>query len=160
MHHDFQIVSLSDTHFNFLFGLSALELATHGAVRMVVTEKPGTPCRVSLVDAEIGEEVILVPFKHHDVDSPYQAVGPIFVRKGVFSYSPEVNEVPLMFYHRLLSIRAYDMNAMMINACVVEGGHLSEKIVELFGDVLVEYLHIHNAKPGCYNCKVERIKID
>ena len=157
MHHDFQIVSLSDTHFNFLFGLSALELATHGAVRMVVTEKPGTPCRVSLVDAEIGEEVILVPFKHHDVDSPYQAVGPIFVRKGVFSYSPKVNEVPLMFYHRLLSIRAYDTQGLMTDACVVEGKHLSVQIHSFFENKDIAYLHVHNAKPGCYNCKVERV---
>jgi hypothetical protein len=40
---------------------------------MTVDEFPGFPCRVSLQDAEIGEEVILLPYQHHKTNSPYQA---------------------------------------------------------------------------------------
>jgi hypothetical protein len=61
-----------------------------------------------------------------------------------------------MLRHRLLSLRAYDGNAAMKNALVIEGTHIEDGIRELFDDPRVEYLHVHNAKPGCYNCEVRR----
>ena len=117
---------------------------------------PGFPCRVSLVDAEPGEEVLLVPFTHHDVASPYRASGPIFVRVNAATARPEVNEVPAMIRSRLLSIRAYDAEAMMVASEVAEGRDLDDHIERAFSDARVEYLHLHNARPGCYNCRVDR----
>jgi hypothetical protein len=32
--------------------------------------------------------VLLLPFTHHDVSSPYRAAGPIFVRRGVKTATP------------------------------------------------------------------------
>jgi hypothetical protein len=61
-----------------------------------------------------------------------------------------------MFRHRLLSIRGYDAAAMMVSAEVVNGADLEETIRRLFADENVGYLHIHNARPGCYNCRVVR----
>jgi hypothetical protein len=124
---------------------------------MVADEKPGFPCRVSLVDAEPGEEVILVPFTHHDVGSPYRASGPIFVRVNAQTARPEVNEIPVLLRSRLLSLRAYDAAAMMVAAEVVEGKELEQHISRLFSDKRVEYLQVHNARPGCYNCEVRRV---
>lgn len=123
---------------------------------MIVDEKPGYPCRVSLADAEVGETVLLVPFTHHDVSSPYRASGPIFVREGATTANPRAGEIPTMFRHRLLSIRGYDADAMMVSAEVVDGTDLEDNIRRLFADETVEYLHIHNARPGCYNCRVVR----
>jgi hypothetical protein len=111
---------------------------------------------VSLTDAEVGETVLLVPFTHHDVSSPYRASGPIFVRQGARTVSPAVDEIPVMFRHRLLSIRGYDADAMMAGADVVNGSELEEAIRRLFANESVSYLHVHNAGPGCYNCRVER----
>jgi hypothetical protein len=108
------------------------------------------------MDAQIGERVILAPFQHHDVGSPYQSAGPIFVREGAHTAKPEVNEIPGMFRHRLLSVRAYDAAAMMKTAKVVEGEVLEETIRTLFTNEAVSYLHIHNAAPGCFNCTVQR----
>jgi hypothetical protein len=48
--------------FTPLFDLSDEELLAMGARRVRVEEKPGTPCRVSLVDAEVGETALLLPF--------------------------------------------------------------------------------------------------
>lgn len=39
---------------------------------------------------------------------------------------PEVNEIPRMFDHRLLSVRAYDELAIMKGAKVVEGRALEK----------------------------------
>ncbi len=67
------------------------------------------------------------------------------------------NEVPKMMRHRLLSIRAYDVNHMMIDASLCEGDELESDIAVHFQNSRIEYLHIHNANPGCFNCSVRRV---
>jgi Protein of unknown function (DUF1203) len=153
---DFQVKAIPIERFMTLLSGTKQECEKHGARRIVANSKPGYPCRVSLVDAEEGEEVLLLPFTHHDVSSPYRAVGPIFVRVGAKTASPEVNEIPLMLQIRLLSIRAYDLEATMIHAEVVEGRELENHIRRWFEDDRVDYLHVHNARPGCYNCSIVR----
>ena len=44
--------------------MSEAELAANNARLEVVQEHPGTPCRVSLDDAQIGETVALVNYTH------------------------------------------------------------------------------------------------
>ena len=156
MRSDFQFVALPIENFTDLFAMNEAELASRGARRMTVDERPGYPCRVSLMDAPIGESVILTPFQHHDADSPYQSGGPIFVRQAAQTAKPAKNEIPVMFHHRLLSVRAYDEAAMMKAARVVQGTALEETILDFFNDAAIAYLHIHNAAPGCFNCAVRR----
>ena len=152
----FQLVALPMERFESLLTQSDEELRAIGVRRMVADKQPGYPCRVSLVDAEPGEYMLLAPFTHHDVASPYRASGPIFVRVKAQTVKLEVDEVPTMLRSRLLSIRAYDEAGMMIGADVVKGCELEEHIWRLLADNRVEYLHLHNARPGCYNCRVER----
>lgn len=153
----FQVVALPFEPFEPLFGESDAALRSRGVRRMVVDEKPGFPCRVSLADAEVGETVLLLPFTHHDVSSPYRASGPIFVRHGAPKAAPGPGEVPVMLRHRLLSVRAYDADGMMKGAEVVRGTELEAAMMRLFAGHGTEYLHIHNASPGCYNCRVVRV---
>lgn len=70
MNIQFQIQAIQGDKFNHFFNLTSEELKDIKAVKMIVDEKPGFPCRVSLEDANIGEEVILFPFEHHKVESP------------------------------------------------------------------------------------------
>ena len=123
---------------------------------MIAKTKPGYPCRVSLEDANIGEEVILFPFQHHSTTSPYQATGPIFVRKKAVVATLKVNEIPSFLNHRFLSLRGYDENGMMVDAQTVEGASLKTAITGLFSNKTIEYLQIHNASYGCYMCQVNR----
>jgi hypothetical protein len=153
----FQITALPIEKFSSLLKQSDAELRSIGARRMIADKKPGFPCRVSLVDAEPGEEVLLVPFTHHDVTSPYRAAGPIFVRAGAQPVKLEVNEVPAMIRSRLLSIRGYDSTGTMLISEVTNGSELEEHLGRFFADPGVEYVHIHNARPGCYNCRVDRV---
>ena len=156
MSDSFRLVALPAERFATLFDRSDADLRSMDARRMVVDDKPGFPCRVSLADAEVGETVILLPFTHHDVATPYRGSGPIFVRHGARTATPAVGEIPVMFAHRLLSVRAYDPACMLVDADVVEGGALADTIRRLFGNGDVGYLHLHNARPGCFNCRVER----
>jgi hypothetical protein len=154
---NFIIKSLEDIEFSSLFNLDDLALEKIGATRMIVDEYPGFPCRVSLKDAKIGEEVILLSYQHHKTNSPYQANGPIFVRKTGKTASLKANEIPTMFNHRLLSLRGFDKNGIMRDASVTEGQNLREQIIQTFTNETINYIHIHNAKPGCFNCLVERV---
>lgn len=78
----FQIHSLPAEDFAGMFTLSDEELSKINACRQVVQSKPGTPCRVSMADAEIGETVILLNYEHQTANSPYKANHAIFVREG------------------------------------------------------------------------------
>ena len=156
MTNSFQFVALPSKQFEPLFGMSDAELRAVNVRRMIADEKPGFPCRVSLADAEVGEIVLLVPFKHHDVSSPYRASGPIIIRRGAGTATPAVNEIPVMFTHRLLSLRAYDAAAMLVGAEIITGRELEIAIRNFLANDTVNYLHIHNARPGCYNCRVVR----
>ena len=156
MRSSFRFVSLPYEPFASLFEADDAELHARGARRLVVEEKPGTPCRVSLEDAEVGETVVLLPYAHHDVASPYRASGPIFVRRNARRAEPAPGEVPQLLRHRLLSLRAYDRDGMMVAAEVVPGADLETTLGRMFSDPAVDYLHVHNAKPGCFNCRVDR----
>jgi len=157
MANNFRIVALDQLQFSSLFSLSESELNAKGMKKMIVDEFPGYPCRVSLTDAEIGEEVILLNYEHHNVNSPYRSNGPIFIRKIGQTANPKMNEIPIMFNHRLLSIRGFDKDAIMIFAEVMSGENLKENLFSILQNHAISYLHIHNAKPGCYNCRVERV---
>ena len=82
--------------------------------------------------------------------------GPIDRFVAPTTVHPEPNEIPIMFRHRLLSLRAYDSAALLIDAETIPGKELDVGIQRLLSNPNAVYLHIHNAGPGCYNCKVER----
>ncbi len=152
----FRIAALPIEPFQSLFALDDEALARLGARRRVADDFPGYPCRVSLVDAEPGERLLLLPFEHHGADSPYRASGPIYVREGAVQACPAVDEVPLQLARRLLSVRAYSAKGMMRDAEVVEGTALEPVIQRFFEDPKVAYLHLHNARLGCYAARVDR----
>lgn len=156
MKNSFQVVPVEYERFAPLFELDDAALKELGARRVTVAAKPGYPCRASLVDAEVGETALLIPYVHHDTCSPYRASGPIFVRRDAGTARPGVNEVPVMLRHRLLSLRAYDGSGIMQDAEVTKGTELEAAIDRLFEGPGISYLHVHNAGPGCFNCRVER----
>jgi hypothetical protein len=153
----FRIAGLRPETFQPLFSLADDALAARGARRQIADHKPGFPCRVSLEDAEPGEEVLLLNFEHHATPSPYRASGPIYVRKSATkAWTGPAGSVPAMLRSRLLSVRAYRSDGMMLAAETCHGRNLELAISKLFEDLSAAYLHVHNAKPGCFNCRVDR----
>ena len=157
MNTSFRIVPLRLKDFSPLFSLNDTELAKHGARRVVADTQPGFPCRVSLVDADAGERLILLAFIHHDVASPYRASGPIFIRELAQEASLSPGEIPEVATTRLLSVRAYDAMGMMVNCEVAQGSDLAKQINHFLANPQISYLHLHNARAGCYSCRVERV---
>ncbi len=151
----FRIRGLPAEPFADLFALDDDELAARRAVRRIASSAPGYPCRISLTDAEIGSEVILVNYEHLPVASPYRASHAIYVRVGEETFDA-IDEVPQMLRRRLLSVRGFDAQGMMTEADVTDGRELEALIERLFADAQTEYLHAHIARPGCYAARIER----
>jgi len=153
----FRITGLPVEPFAPLFAMSDAELAGRGAVRRIAdARKPGYPCRISLTDSQPGDELILVNYEHHAVESPYRMRFAVYIRKGEETYD-RVDEVPEQLRLRSLAVRAFDTNAMMLGWELVEaGGDLEATIERLLADPRAAYLHLHYAAPGCYAARVER----
>ena len=152
----FQLSALDVARFSHLFNLSDEELAAQGVQRMRVTDKPGFPCRVSLRDADVGQNVLLLNYEHLDAATPYRASHAIFVEEGASPAVLDRDEIPASIRDRLISVRAFDADGMMRDADVVEGEAIAPVLQHLFEDPSVDFLHLHNARRGCYAARVDR----
>jgi hypothetical protein len=152
----FRISGLDSAQFAALHGLADAQLAAHGARRVVADRHPGFPCRVSLVDAQPGERVLLVNYEHLAVDSPYRSRYAIYVREAAREARPAVNEIPPVLHGRLIAVRAFSPDGMLLDAELAAGAELAAALERQLASPAVGYLHLHNAKPGCYAARVER----
>ncbi len=152
----FQLVGLPHEPFEPLFQLPDAELAARGMRRTVATAGSGFPCRVSLEDAAAGDELMLLPYEHQPANSPYRASGPIFVRRHARQRALPVGTVTPYVTTGLMSVRAYDGQHLIVDAAVCEGTHVADEIRRQFANGEVEYIHLHNARRGCFSCRVER----
>ncbi len=152
----FRITGLPAENFAHLFDLSDQELVAQGAVRRTADGRvPGYPCRVSLTDAREGDELLLVNYEHHGVNSPYRMRFAIYVRRGETTCDA-LDEVPEQLRTRMLAVRSFDVDAMMIGCELVYGRELEPAIERLLANARAAYLHVHFAAPGCYAARVER----
>jgi len=152
----FKISALRVDQFTKLFSMTDSELEQYNARRLIVDANPGFPCRVSLQDAEIGETVLLMNYVHHNHNTPYLASHAIFVRENARQAEPLRDIIPDVLKSRLISVRGFNDSHDMINAEVVDGHSLRHVINNFFDDKDINYLHLHNAKPGCYAARVNR----
>lgn len=156
----FQISALRVEQFSHLFGRDADTLSRLGVRRIVADKSPGFPCRVSLEDAEVGESILLLNYEHQPATSPYRSSHAIFVREWAHQARPQPNQAPGQLRRRLLSVRAFDSAGMMLDADLVDGQQIESLIEAMFVNDSVSYLHLHNAKPGCYAASVERVQAE
>jgi Protein of unknown function (DUF1203) len=152
----FRITGLSPEPFRHLFGLSAEELARHGAKRYVADETSAYPDRIEVRDAVPGESVLLVNYTHQPADTPYQAKFAIFVREGAEAAFDAVDAVPEAMRRRTISLRGFDAEHMLVKAELADGKVLEEPVALLFADPRVAYIQAHYAAPGCYAARIDR----
>jgi Protein of unknown function (DUF1203) len=152
----FRVTGLPAEPFRSLYGLSDQELARRSVKRYIADKKPGFPDRIEMRDAEIGEALLLLNHVCQPANTPYRATHAIFVREGAENTYDRVGEIPQVMRTRLLSLRAYDAEGMMLDADVVEGKEVESVIARFFRSPHVAYIHAHNAKRGCYSGRIER----
>ncbi len=152
----FQIHPLPRAQFAPLFALSVADLALRHIRRVTADTCPGFPCRVSLEDATPGEDVLLLNHQHLDGPGPYAASHAIYVRTTAPEARIAPGIVPHVLASRLLSVRAFDADQMMMTADVVAGTDLAPALDAMFADPRNAFVHIHNAKQGCYAARATR----
>lgn len=138
-----------------LFELDDHALAEEGIVRMTVAEKNRAPCRIVLDDVEPGEPVLLLNHVSHDAPNAYRASHAIFVSRAARAADYR-DSIPPALDRRILSLRAFDGDGMMVDAALAQPGEADPAIRSLFANDKVAYIHAHNAIRGCFAAKVER----
>lgn len=151
----FRITGLPTAGFADLFRLPDAELRARQALRCRVDRAHGYPCRVSLTDAEPGEEVILTHYQHHDVDSPFRASFAIYVREGEQQFD-EIDQVPQQLRRRMLSLRGFDAQGLMVDCSLTAGAEMEQAVEALLANDRISYVHAHFAAAGCYAARIER----
>ena len=152
----YRIEGLRRDLFDTLFGLTDDELTARGARRIMADARPGFPCRVSLEDAEPGEELILLNFVSHDVAGPFRTAYGIYVRKDAEASTSYTDEAPQYLEGRTLGLRGFDVEGMLKGGLLALPGEADAKIRELLDRPEIDTIHAHNAALGCFLARIER----
>lgn len=152
----FRITALPAEPFAALFALDDAALAARGARRVIADAAPGFPCRVSLVDAALGESLILTRWEHQSADTPFRASHALYVREGAEQAYPAPGEVPPLLRLRTLSVRGFDAQGMLVAADLADGRELEPALEKMLAAPAVAYVHLHYARPGCYGARADR----
>ena len=151
----YRIKGLEPAPFAPLFALDDAELEAKGMTRMAV-DSPTFPCRVSLRDCDIGDEVILLNHVSHDGANPYRATHAIFVSKSATEAADCVDTIPPALDRRILSLRSFGADGMMIDAALVQPGEADPAIRKLLANPAADHVDAHNAIRGCFAARIER----
>lgn len=152
----YHINGLQPEDFKPLFDLTDEELNMRDMVRVRASAKPGFPCRISLVDAEPGETLILLNYESHDAATPYRSQYAIYVREAATQAAEYAGAVPPVLQGRPLAFRHFDVNGMLQGASLVLDGEVDRAINTAFARSEISYIHAHNAAHGCFVARIDR----
>ncbi|MDZ7628928.1 MAG: DUF1203 domain-containing protein [Parvularculaceae bacterium] len=152
----FIIKGLNPEEFRPLFDLDDTALAARGALRRIADKKPGFPCRISLVDAELGEQVLLLNHESHRTATPYRSSYAIYVGPAAVAATFH-DELPPVMEHRPIALRIFDASGMLIGGDMGRNGpETKERIEAAFDNPAAAYIHAHNAMHGCFSAEIRR----
>jgi hypothetical protein len=124
-------------------------------VRRVVADGSGSyPCRRCLRDAQVGDELLLLPYDPFPAPSPYAGEGPIYVHADGCPPYEDDGSVPGFVTRRVsMSVRAYDADGMLCDCDVMTGAEVEDRARAMLA-AGAAFVHVHNAKPGCFMCTI------
>lgn len=152
----YKITGLEPSQFAHLFGLSDEQLALHGAVRMIANGQPSFPCRIQLDDAKAGETLLLVNHVSHEGNNPYRASHAVFVSESAPKAAVFEGEIPPALNRRIVSLRAFDGEGMMVDAALAQPGEAEPVVRRMLEDGKVDHVDVHTAIRGCFLGRAER----
>ena len=152
----YKFSGLEPSLFAHLIGLSDEELAAHGALRMTANGQPSFPCRIQLDDAKAGESLLLVNHVSHDGNNPYRASHAIFVSESAAEPATCEDRIPPALDRRILSLRAFDLAGMMVDAALAQPGEADRVVRRMLADDAVDHVDAHTAIRGCFMARAER----
>ena len=128
----YRIEGLARQAFEGLFEMTDTELAARGAMRVTADAPRGYPCRVSLRDADEGEELILLSHVSHDVDGPFRTTYAIYVRKDADAPGSFTDEVPDYLDSRTLSLRGFGADGLLKHGLLAMPGEDLQRLCTEF----------------------------
>lgn len=151
----YRIKGLDPAPFAPLFELDDARLEARGMTRMTV-DNPNFPCRVSLYDCDPGDEVILLNHVSHDAANAYRASHAIFVSRSATQAADYLDAIPPALDRRILSLRAFGADGMMVDAAMAQPGEADAVIRKLLANPAADHIDAHNATRGCFAARIDR----
>jgi len=152
----YRIEGLPPQEFEGLFEMPADRLETRVARRVTAHAPHAFPCRITLEDAEVGDELLLINHVSHDVAGPFRTAFAIFVREGASRAACYIDETPLYLERRTLGLRGFDCEGMLAGAVLALPGEADARMRSLFERPEISVIHAHNAAHGCFLARIER----
>jgi hypothetical protein len=152
----FTIAGLSPASVAPLLEADDEQLARLGAQIVRAASKPGYPCRITLEDAEPGEELILFHHESHSARTPYRSAYAIYIRRQARRAARFVDTLPPVFHGRPIALRLFDGRGMLVGADMATGEAIVDRIRAAFARADVAYIHAHNAMHGCFAAAITR----
>ena len=151
----YRICGLRPQHFAELFTLDDDRLAKLRS-RRETADGGRFPCRVSLQDAEEGEELILTHYTNHEVETPYRNAFAIYVRAAATEAAEFIDAMPPILRKRPIALRGYNAKGLLHRAALALSDDADQVARALLNDPEVAYIDAHNAMHGCFAARIER----
>lgn len=152
----FMIKGLDPEHFEPLFAMKTGDLKQRGIIEVEATDSH-FPCRISLDEAPVGDRLLLLNHVHQPANTPYRSSHAVFVSESAKRPGLFVSDIPPIMRTRLLSVRAFDGDDMIVNADIVDGRDAGALFAHFLENPKAAYLHAHFAKRGCFAGRVDRV---
>ena len=152
----YRIQGLEPGQFARFFASDEAALARSLTHRVIAGEEGRYPCRVSLRDADPGDELVLTHFTNHAVDTPYRNAYAIYVRKDAGEAADYVDEMPPILRDRPIALRGYAAGGCLHTASLALQDDVDRAVRALLDDGAVAYVDAHNAMHGCFAARIER----
>ena len=152
----YMIEGLDPQQFRPLFAMDAGQLRDARATRMAAGAEGKYPCRVSLEDAAPGDELALVHFTNHDVETPYRNSFAIYVREAASVPASYIDRVPPILRGRPISLRCYSEAGNLVAAGIALADDVDAQLRTRLTKPEVAYIDSHNAMHGCFAARINR----
>ena len=119
-------------------------------------ESSETDRLLAIEDAKADEPLLLVNHVSHDGNNPYCASHAIFVSETAPEALSYEDEIPPALNRRILSLRAFDRDGMMIDAALCQPGEADPIVRRMLGNEAVDHVDAHTATRGCFMARAER----
>lgn len=152
----YRVRGLDPEQFEPLFAFGSQELSESRATLLRAGTDGRYPCRVSLEDATPGEELALVHFTNHAVETPYRNAFAIYVRRDAARPADFEDSVPPILRGRPIALRRYTSEGNLQAASLALNDDVDQQVRALLKDEKTAYIDAHNAMHGCFAARIER----
>lgn len=128
---------------------------------MIAAADTGYLCRHCLAQAGKGCEVLLASYNIERPKRHYWQPSPIFIHAEGCERFARDNEIPpALSAIQLVNARPYDRDDMMLYDLndTVTGDRLGPLLERCLADERTAYVNVHTGRPGCFLCRVERLR--